>query len=148
MMAEPDPQDIRCRQRRVVSGAANSPKRSTEEYIASQYGRPCSSCGVTNADCLRSVLGREGRACCTPCHRTDTHDTEAAEREAKRVTYPDRWINVRQLGVGGCDHSYRLDADETAAKFPADNRRIAVIHLAADGTLTLYPCDERASGVS
>jgi hypothetical protein len=55
------------------------------------------------------------------------------------VVYPERWINVyrRATSVG---HYERLAADSNSAGLG----RIAVIHLAADGTLTLHPVERES----
>lgn len=39
-------------------------------------GRPCSSCGTSDSDCLDGIR-RTGSACCARCHNTDTHDLHA-----------------------------------------------------------------------
>lgn len=54
-------------------------------------------------------------------------------------TYPERWINVYPDGLG----------DYRATKALADEKdpygyRIAVIHLAADGTVTLHPVERES----
>jgi hypothetical protein len=49
-------------------------------------------------------------------------------------TYPERWINVYSDGCGIVESWSRTSAD-MAARW----NRIAVIHLAKDGTLTLHP---------
>lgn len=56
-------------------------------------------------------------------------------KAAPPVVYPERWANVYPDGIG----------DYWATKALADEKdhgdRIAVIHLAADGTLTLHPVE-------
>ena len=55
------------------------------------------------------------------------------------VFYPDRWINVYTDGIGV--HALtRERVDELADGY----NRIAVIHLAADGTLTLHPVERES----
>ena len=49
-------------------------------------------------------------------------------------TYPERWINVYPSSVTGAAYATVREADAWAL-----SNRIAVIHLAADGTLTLHP---------
>jgi hypothetical protein len=48
-------------------------------------------------------------------------------------TYPERWVNVYTTDLG-CQHPTRQQAD-----YYDRRNRIAVIHLAADGTVTLEP---------
>lgn len=59
-------------------------------------------------------------------------------------TYPERWINVYPwlpVGRGLVESYFSKDlADENAG-----SRRIAVIHLASDGTVTLHPTKGHAS---
>ena len=50
-------------------------------------------------------------------------------------TYPERWISVYSNGLGA-GYVSRQTADNTAF-----SDRIAVIHLAADGTVTLHPVE-------
>ena len=56
------------------------------------------------------------------------------------TTYPEGWINVYPIWI---------DATACVTRGEADSRayleRIAVIHLAADGTVTLYPTTGGAS---
>ena len=54
------------------------------------------------------------------------------------IAYPERWMNVTPYSVEW-GHTDRASAD-----YHAHPDRIAVIHLAADGTLTLHP-EERES---
>lgn len=56
------------------------------------------------------------------------------------TTYPERWINVYSNWVDGTPCFSRWQAD--IKSFP---ERIAVIHLAADGTVTLHPTTGGAS---
>ena len=64
-------------------------------------------------------------------------------------TYPEAWINVYPHVVASSNHSTRVAADNWALDHNTDDvpgyARIAVIHLAADGTLTLYPTTGGAS---
>jgi hypothetical protein len=55
------------------------------------------------------------------------------------VVYPERWMNVYGGDVMFVAHVSRRSAD-----FEASTGRIAVIHLAADGTLTLHPVEEES----
>jgi hypothetical protein len=55
------------------------------------------------------------------------------------LVFPERWMNVYGGDVMFVAHKSRRSAD-----FEASTGRIAVIHLAADGTLTLHP-EERES---
>jgi hypothetical protein len=50
-------------------------------------------------------------------------------------TYPERWISVYSDGTGA-GYRDRSDADDVAF-----GDRIALIHLATDGTLTLHPVE-------
>ncbi len=58
-------------------------------------------------------------------------------------TYPERWINVYS-GGGATDH-FDAYSDRDRADRCTYSRRIAVIHLAADGTVTLHPTTGGAS---
>jgi hypothetical protein len=53
-------------------------------------------------------------------------------------TYPERWISVYSDGTGA-GYSSRTTADNTAF-----GDRIALIHLATDGTLTLHPVERES----
>ena len=55
-------------------------------------------------------------------------------------TYPERWINIYRLWVDATACLTRSEADRKAYR-----ERIAVIHLAADGTVTLHPTTGGAS---
>jgi len=55
------------------------------------------------------------------------------------LTYPERWMNVYGGDVMFVAHMSRRSAD-----FEASTGRIAVIHLAADGTLTLHPVERES----
>jgi hypothetical protein len=54
-------------------------------------------------------------------------------------TYPERWINVYPDGIGA-----ELRTREGVDGTPGSPNRIAVIHLAADGTLTLHPVERES----
>ena len=54
-------------------------------------------------------------------------------------TYPERWINVYPDYVLGGGWVTRAAAD-----LETHNDRIAVIHLAADGTVTLHPVERES----
>jgi len=54
-------------------------------------------------------------------------------------TYPERWINVYS-GGGATDH-FDAYSDRDRADRCTYSRRIAVIHLASDGTVTLHPVE-------
>ena len=54
-------------------------------------------------------------------------------------TYPDRWINVYPDDVYGRAWDTRIEADTRPY-----HTRIAVIHLAADGTVTLHPVERES----
>jgi hypothetical protein len=55
------------------------------------------------------------------------------------ITYPERWMNV----YGG-DVMFVAHMSHRSADFEASTGRIAVIHLAADGTLTLHPVERES----
>ena len=55
------------------------------------------------------------------------------------AVYPERWINVYADHVMNGGWCSRADADRIATA-----NRIAVIHLAADGTLTLHPVEPKS----
>lgn len=54
------------------------------------------------------------------------------------VTYPEQWLNVY---LNWSEARSRADADRKADR---ERSRIAVIHLAADGTLTLHPVERES----
>jgi hypothetical protein len=64
-------------------------------------------------------------------------------------TYPEAWINVYPHVVASSNHSTRVAADNWALDHNTDDvpgfARIAVIHLASDGTVTLHPTTGGAS---
>jgi len=64
-------------------------------------------------------------------------------------TYPERWLNVYPLAISGRNHATKQEADDYALANSIDDvpgyARIAVIHLAKDGTLTLHPTTGGAS---
>lgn len=51
--------------------------------------------------------------------------------------YPERWINVYPWGVSRNPRASRRLLDEIPLSFEDCRERIAIIHLAKDGTLTL-----------
>jgi hypothetical protein len=55
------------------------------------------------------------------------------------VVYPERWMNVYPDHVMFVAYMSRRSAD-----LAASTSRIAVIHLAADGTLTLHPAERES----
>ena len=55
------------------------------------------------------------------------------------VAYPERWINVYPDDIGH-GQGNRHEADRDAVH----DHRIAVIHLAADGTVTLHPVERES----
>jgi hypothetical protein len=55
------------------------------------------------------------------------------------VVYPERWMNVYSNYLMNAGWWCRADADRGASA-----GRIAVIHLAADGTLTLHPVERES----
>jgi hypothetical protein len=54
------------------------------------------------------------------------------------VVYPELWVNIEASAYASA-YRTREDADEYA-----HTGRIAVIHLAADGTLTLHPMERES----
>jgi hypothetical protein len=55
------------------------------------------------------------------------------------LVFPERWMNVYGGDVMFVAHTSRRSAD-----IEASTGRIAVIHLAADGTLTLHPVERES----
>jgi hypothetical protein len=73
---------------------------------------------------------------------------QVGDRVEPPVVYPEAWINVYPHVVAGSNHPTRQKADDWALTNSTDDvpgfARIAVIHLATDGTVTLHPVERES----